>query len=184
MIVNQASRRLLLLVSAFIAVGAPAWPCTVIAPLPSPQALVGDADIIVRARVDAVVPGGSPGGFGTSTNTRITFVVIDTLKGAPPTGSLQFNGISVNHDDPNDRPVPYDFVRPGGRGGNCFALEYRFGAEYLLLLKRSKADAPEGELTPYWAALSPTNEQLFGGKDDPWYLWVRRHLAATEKQIK
>jgi hypothetical protein len=42
----------------------------------------------------------------------------------------------ANRDDRNDRPVPYDFIRPGGRGGNCFALAYRPGAEYLLLLRR------------------------------------------------
>ena len=30
----------------------------------------------------------------------------------------------------------------------------------------------EGRLTPYWAALAATNEQV-RGHDDPWLRWVR-----------
>jgi hypothetical protein len=84
----------------------------------------------------------------------------------------------ANRDDRNDRPVPYDFIRPGGRGGNCFALAYRPGAEYLLLLRRGEhsSDAQPTDLTPYWASLSPTNEQLLEGSNDPWVVWVSQEL--------
>jgi hypothetical protein len=34
-----------------------------------------------------------------------------------------------------------------------------------------------GILTPYWAPLLPTNEQLHG-PDDPWLAWVRTRVAA------
>jgi len=59
------------------------------------------------------------------------------------------------------------------------ALEYRIGAEYLLLLRHggpAPADAEGNELTPYWAPLSPTNEQLFGGVSDAWFVWVSKEL--------
>ncbi len=80
------------------------------------------------------------------------------------------------------RPVPYDFIRPGGRHGNCVALEYRQGAEYLLLLKRSSNQAALPDtLTPYWAALAPTNEQVFGPAD-PWVAWVRKTVADLRKR--
>jgi hypothetical protein len=60
----------------------------------------------------------------------------------------------------------------------CFALEYRRGAEYLLFLRRGdhSSYAQSEQLTPYWAPLGPTNEQLFGGGSDPWLLWVRGQL--------
>jgi len=74
--------------------------------------------------------------------------------------------------------VPYDFIRPGGRWGNCFALTYRAGAEYMLLLRRAEypSSAQPNELTPYWAPLSPTNEQQIGGASDAWFVWVRQKL--------
>jgi hypothetical protein len=55
------------------------------------------------------------------------------------------------------------------------------GAEYLLLLKRTqpRSDEPEN-LIPYWAALGPTNEQLFDGADDPWCVWVRQQLKVRD----
>ena len=49
------------------------------------------------------------------------------------------------------------------------------GCEYLLLL--AQPQVPQSEpLTPYWAALAATNEQVFG-QDDPWVEWVRHELA-------
>jgi len=106
------------------------------------------------------------------------FDVLETLKGSVDAHDLHFNGGASRQDDPNDTKVPYSFVRPGGRGGNCFALEYRPGAEYLLFLRAGDvpAYAQQLMLTPYWAPLSPTNEQLLGGADDPWVVWVRARL--------
>jgi hypothetical protein len=72
-------------------------------------------------------------------------------------------------DDFNDQPVPYNFVRPGGRHGSCFAYYYRAGAEFLFMLKKQQT----GEYTVYWYALGPVNEQL-RSTDDPWLLWVRK----------
>jgi hypothetical protein len=91
---------------------------------------------------------------------------------------VEFNGELNQRDDPNDRPAPYGFVRPGGRHGNCFALGYRSGGEYLLLLRRTEhpSSAQPNDLTPYWSPLAPTNEQLFGGTSDPWFAWVARWI--------
>src|SRR5688500_4721810 len=64
----------------------------------------------------------------------------------------------------NEGTVPYSFVRREGRHGNCFARQYRQGAEYLLFLNMTAA-APA--LHPYWAPLAPVNEQVVG-EADPW----------------
>jgi hypothetical protein len=52
--------------------------------------------------------------------------------------------------------------RPSGHA-ECVSVEYRKGAEYLLMLNRAgKGCAQPDQLTPYWAALAPTDEQVFG----------------------
>jgi hypothetical protein len=108
----------------------------------------------------------------------VRFTILELLKGRLSSSTIEFNGALTDRDDRNDRPVPYDFIRPGGRRGNCFALTYRVGAEYLLLLRRSEhpSYAQPSELTPYWAPLSPTNEQLFDRASDAWLVWVSQEL--------
>jgi hypothetical protein len=107
---------------------------------------------------------------------EIQFRVNQIIKGIDVPDTLVINGYLTDFDDFNDRPVPYDFVRPGGRGGNCFAYEYKKGAEFLLFLKDV-----DGKLTPYWDALSPLNEQLHS-TDDSWLVWVQKHLLNLEKR--
>jgi hypothetical protein len=155
----------------------PAWPCSVVGPLPTPHDLVSRAQVIVRARADRLAD--RPGREGTlaGSRTQIRFIVVAVLKGDLGPGDLEFNGHLEQKDDPNDRPVPFDFIRPGGRSGNCFALGYRQGAEYLLLLRRGdhQSFAQPNDLTPYWTPLAPTNEQLFGD-EDPWLRWVSAEI--------
>ena len=147
--------------SAFACRGAPG----------DPRLLVSDADVIVRARVwrqtDAPASPSPPWA-----ETSIRLGVVDVLK-----GEVQFtvdvSGALANHPDMNDLPVPYVMVRPGGRAGACFARSYQRDGEYLLLLKKVN-----GTLTPYWAPLGATNEQITGA-DDPWVAWVRQQLAFT-----
>jgi hypothetical protein len=136
--------------------------CTV-SGIDSPTDLVRHADAIylVEARGYIQAPPLRRGDIAD-----IEFSVLDTLKGSKQ-ARLIVKGRVTDADDPNDRPVPYDFVRPGGRHGNCFAEEYRHGRQYLLFLKGS---------TPYWAALSPVNEQV-SGEDDSWVRWVRDTLG-------
>jgi hypothetical protein len=171
-------------ISTFVLLGAvfipvrPASPCSLEAPVPAPDILVRTADVIVRARAEAIVPGPPHPVMPAGAPTDVRFTVLEVLKGSVASGPLGFSGVAGTRNDPNDHPVPYSFVRPGGRRGNCFALEYWIGAEYLLLLKRTEPRSPDaGNLTPYWAALGPVNEQLFGGADDPWCVWVRRELG-------
>ena len=132
-------------------------------PPASGHGLVASADVIVLATAVEFVAG-----------QGVRFQVAEVLKGENVPTALVFQGSLGQRDDFNDRPVPYDFVRPGGRGGPCHAYEYKQGAEFLLLLKKRKA-----ELTPYWAALAATNEQLRSA-DDPWLAWVRDHLRWLE----
>jgi hypothetical protein len=157
---------------------APAWPCSVARPLPSAASLVRNAEVIVRVRAEGLsLTPGVTDNFDSS-GTQVRFAVLELLKGRLSTATIAFNGSLTDRDDRNDRPVPYDFIRPGGRGGNCFALEYRAGAEYLLFLRHAEhpSFAQAKELTPYWAPLSPTNEQLFGGASDDWFVWVSQAL--------
>jgi len=165
-------------VFAMVGLAAPAWPCSVAAPLPSAERLVGDAEVIARVRAEALSTTAGRAGVMAGSPTQVRFAILEVLKGRRSSSTIEFNGLLVERDDRNDRPVPYDFIRPGGRAGNCFALAYRIGAEYLLLLRRGEhpSYAQPNALTPYWAPLSPTNEQLFDGASDAWLVWVRQHL--------
>jgi hypothetical protein len=166
------------LVFAMMSVAAPAWPCTAIM-LASAERLVADAEVIARVRAEGL--SSTPGRVDSvlaASPTQVRFAILELLKGDLSSSTIEFNGSLTNGDDRNDRPVPYDFIRPGGRGGNCFALTYRTGAEYLLLLRRDTrpSDAEPNQLTPYWAALRPTNEQLFDGAADAWFVWVSKEV--------
>ena len=167
-----------LLVFAIVGLTAPAWPCSVVGPLPSAERLVGDAEVIARVRAEGL--SSTPGRPGTMAEspTQVTFAILELLKGRLSSSTIEFNGSLTDRDDRNDRGVPYDFIRPGGRSGNCFALAYRAGAEYLLLLRRGEhpSYAQPNELTPYWAPLGPTNEQLIAGASDAWFVWVSQEL--------
>lgn len=127
--------------------------CT--APLKPVDQVIRESEAVVRAR------GVGPG---------ITLRVLEVLKGSYDRPSLTVAGqIRDYRGDPGRRP-PYEQIDCVGRVpgcGTCFAQNYEDGAEYLLLLKGG---------TPYWAPLSPTNEEV-SGPDDPWVVWVRRHLA-------
>jgi hypothetical protein len=166
-------------VFAMLGLAAPAWPCSVVGPLPSAERLVRDAEIIARVRAEGLASTpGRAGLFLAASPTQVKFAILEVLKGRLSSSTIEFNGSLTERDDRNDRPVPYDFIRPAGRGGNCFALTYKAGAEYLLFLRRGKheSDAQPNELTPYWAPLSPTNEQLFDGARDAWFVWVSKAL--------
>lgn len=148
------------------------------APRPSPQAVVSGAEIIIRAAADRYVkaPEGNLRYLNEPDDTEIEFRVVETLKGEDVPSTIILNGYLTDKDDFNDRPIPYDFVRPGGRGGSCSAYEYKQGAEFLLFLKKK-----DGKLTIRWYALAPTNEQLHAA-DDSWVVWVKQQLKSSEKK--
>jgi TonB family protein len=56
------------------------------------------------------------------------------------------------------------------------------GAEYLLFLNAGgiRLDARPVDLTPYWAPLAPTNEQVFG-EADAWSHWVIEEIKASSR---
>jgi hypothetical protein len=136
------------------------------------------ADAVVRATAVEYVkaPEGNIRELNVPSKVFIRFNVNEVVKGQDLPQGLVINGYLTDFDDFNDRPVPYDFVRSGGRGGNCNAYEYKRGAEFLLFLKRS-----EDQLSPYWYSLAPTNEQL-RSKTDPWIIWVKERLKTLEKE--
>jgi hypothetical protein len=142
----------------------------------TPQSWVTDAAAILRVRAVEERPQRILEWFrakGEHLDTKVRFQVLEVLKGTRPSAVVEFDGSLTDGDDPNDGSVPYKWVRRGGRGGNCFAYGYKKGGEYLLFLRTSRTS--NGELTPYWATMAATNEQLFG-PGDKWLAWVREHL--------
>lgn len=172
-------RRAVLTVLIFAGFAVPAWPCSWAGPgPPAREELVRQSDVIVRARIDQVHD--DPG--ARQALILVRFTVAEVIKGSLAASDVATQGYLENRDDFNEGPVPYDMVRPGGRHGNCVAEVYRQGAEYLLLLKRRDSASPALQLTPYWAALRPTNEQL-RGDSDLWLLWVRAEVARQRAEI-
>jgi hypothetical protein len=132
----------------------------------SPQQLVARADAIYRLRPESGAESlkVDPQRFYPWPNSQIRFRVVGVVKG-PALSSIVLPGSFAKMRDPNDHPPPYRFVRPGGRGGNCYATSYLKGQEYLVFLKGKSA---------YWSPLAPTGEEISGPKD-PWLVWVLKH---------
>jgi hypothetical protein len=135
---------------------------------------VREAQVIVRARADSLddgfedqhlLVGGPP--------SSVHFTVLDVIRGDLPLTQLQLAGVFSGRDDFNPAPVPYQIVRPSGQRGNCYAIEYKPGAAYLLILREVR-----GALSPYWAPLAPLNEQVRGAEDS-WITWVRLGLSSN-----
>jgi hypothetical protein len=141
--------------------------CSRIGPV-DPEEMVTFADLIVRAR--AIDYNEAPASAGRTTGkaeSTVHFRIEEVVKGRHAPTDLDVAGYLGGENDFNELPVPYHFVRRGGRRGSCFANTYRQGADYLLVLK-----LVNNEYTPDWYTLGPTNEQLHSA-DDPWLKWVR-----------
>jgi len=118
--------------------------------------------------------GASTDALGKPEDPRpIRFTVLEVVKGKQAGAQIALAGRLVDVDDYNDRPVPYNFVRPSGRRGSCFTQDYRREAEHLLFLED---DAP-GTYRVFGVPLSPVNEQLHG-ETDSWLEWVRREAKS------
>ena len=76
----------------------------------------------------------------------VQFEVLEVIKGTYPQPFLRLPGQLEHYDGPNEGPVPYDFVRPGGRHGDCYAHDYKIGGEFLLLLRQARQWLLDGEL--------------------------------------
>ncbi len=129
------------------------------------EQFVDSADMIVRAIAEAP-------GDGAVADRTVRFTIVERLRGNGEDDTIRISGRLSDRDDFNTLSVPYTLVRGSGQGGDCHAREYRPGAEYLLILQRSG-----DELTPYWKALAPLNEQIRGAAD-PWVVWVRERVGA------
>ena len=157
------------------------YPCSVVREV-SNVVMVREADAIVRATTEnyVIAPKNPDSSNGFVPDSRIRFRVLEVIRGKLSSDYLVLPGLLVSTDDFNDHASPYTFVRPGGRHGNCFATSYRSGGQFLLMLKKN----PDGELTVYWYALGPVNEQLHSS-DDPWLVWVRKQAnQPNEKSVK
>lgn len=135
------------------------------------QDIVRRSEVVVRAVAADSVGQSFNRDWGYSFDL-IRFEPTEVLRGTLPESDFNLEGRVVYRDEFNSGSVPYGHVRASG-SGPCFAYEYRLGAEYLFLLNRVEG---RDDLTPYWVALGPTNEQIRGA-DDPWVRWVREQLA-------
>jgi len=159
-------------------------PCSLVVDIerpPTPQLLVADAALIVHARAEGLVEAaGTSEDILARTEHQVRFRVLSVLKGKFTGDELRFNGKIESQDDWNDQSVPYNFIRPGGREGNCYALRHKQGGEYLLLLNPVNPASAKPTWSPYWAALRPTNEQIRGA-DDPWLAWVAQQVKKSNR---
>jgi hypothetical protein len=133
--------------------------------------LIVDAPLIVRAR--AVAVDSLPLGSSVQRSIGVRFEMVEVLKATSsvPSALIIAPASLGDQDEFNPHAVPYGTVRPSGLRGSCYATAYRRDAEYLLFLRSTVTS-----LTPYWAPLAPTNEELRGDKD-PWLAWVRAHQS-------
>ena len=147
-----------------------------------PMEVVANAEVILRVTAVgyALDPSDSASiRTSSSPGSTVRFHVEETVKGAYAQKEIVLAGYLSDRDDWNDRPVPYDFIRPGGRVGSCFANTYRRGGQFLLALKRNVAPnifTGNTEMTVNWYALGFVNEQL-RSESDPWLLWVRDQVS-------
>ena len=101
----------------------------------------------------------------------ITMAVLEVVKGGFKGSTVVVEGETARYEGRNDSPVPYDFVRPGGRSGDCFADDYKPGGQFLLFLR-------DGSV--HWSPLAATNEEV-SGPTDPWVTWVKQRLKNKPK---
>jgi hypothetical protein len=121
-----------------------------------------DADVILLVQVPArKIRQVSP----------ITMTVLAVLKGDFRSKTVIVPGQTARYYGPNDRTVPYDWVRPGGKLGQCFAEDYKPGGQFLLFLRKGEVQ---------WSPLAATNEEV-SGPTDPWVIWVKKRVKGTDK---
>jgi hypothetical protein len=142
-------------------------------PVAEIERFVRDADVILLA-VAVGVEGDARAGASES---RVRFRTTEVLAGEGLWGDhgardLAFPGILAEGPDFNPGSIPYQIVRSSGQRGECHAMEYRIDGQYLFLLREN-----QGILTPYWAPLAPTNEEV-RGEEDPWVSWVRDRIRS------
>lgn len=144
---------------------------------PTSTELIQQAYVIVRARAIDYEKASNDTYWTTDTpSSIIRFQVEEVIKGNRYIPNpLLINGYLNEYDDFNDHPSPYDFVRPNGRSGSCFANTYKQNANFLLFLNR--------DYSPYWSPLSPVNEQLYPPPIvDNWLQWVEREVQSSTDQ--
>jgi len=133
------------------------------------QEIVSEADLIVHIKVpnEEIV---SDSGRGYP---EIKMTVLKVLKGNYSKKMIWVRGFTDQYEGPNDREVPYNLVRRGGRHGNCYAFDYKKNGQFLLIMKKGRV---------HWSPLAPTNEQV-SGPNDPWVVWVKQVLKENESKL-
>jgi len=137
--------------------------CCKVTHIATAEEISDGADVIVRVRVPKIVQ---------EDIKPLEMTVLEVLKGSFSEDMILVEGQTTDYCGPNDVPVPYSHVRPGGRTGYCYAYDYKPGAEYLLFIRSG---------TPYWSPQAATNEEITG-IEDPWYQWIVGYLEITVRK--
>jgi len=167
--INQPMIRLIILISLILLPICRGVGCSRIYPYNLSELF--RADQIVRATAVKYIIPPDPNTWTTGVPpSTIEFKIEEKIWGVDVPNIIVLNGYLTNRDDFNEVPLPYRFVRPGGRAGSCFANSYKEGAQFLLFVKRSGSG-----YTTDFSALGPTNEQLHS-PEDPWVKWVKSYL--------
>src|SRR5262245_2486923 len=144
---------------AAVMAAAPSWACSPPV-IRIPKDIVTSAQVIVRARALSEDNTSAEITSEVSSASRhVLFSIVSVLKRTINEQVIRIPGYLEERDDWNANldSMPNRMSRPGFIVGSCYALNYRQGADYLLLL----GPTPQtGSLTPYWASLAATNEQL------------------------
>lgn len=107
--------RVAIVIAVVLVCAAPAWPCTVVGPLPSAQDLIRRAQAIVRVRAEGLANSPGRSGIMAASTTQVLFTVLDVLKGRVPKNRIEFNGTLSERDDRNDGPsLTASFAQAGG----------------------------------------------------------------------
>lgn len=140
------------------------------------------ADFIIRATAVRYIVAPDPKKPATPVpESTIEFKTEERIWGVHVPETIALHGYLTDEDDFNEVPLPYRFVRPGGRGGICFANNYKKGAQFLLFVKRSTFVTTNTGYSIDISALGPTNEQLRGPRD-LWVMWVKAYLTPCARQ--
>jgi hypothetical protein len=164
-------RVVLLSIVLIISISYVCFACQRDTPISVPD-MLDEADLIVHAIATKYIIAPTSY-FRTSgePESTIEFTIVEVMKGDYENDTLVLHGYLSPDDDFNDHDPPYTFVRKNGRRGSCFANTYKRSGEFLLILKFKN-----GQYTPDWYALGPTNEQVTDFLD-AWVMWVRGYLA-------
>lgn len=137
----------------------PAFPCS--AAGLGPKAVVAAADVILRVKAQEYAPSAQSRPAEWLPEKNVRFLLEEVVKGSYAKPDIILPGVLSDTDDWNRGSPPYTTARPSADAG-CFAIAYREGGQFLLMLRKWNASfggRPNADgLAVYWRALEWPNQ--------------------------